>query len=135
MSKICKEYIAEIKTLFPIKRKQEKEYIKKLAMDVESYCIDADIKDKTELYENYGKPYEVVSNYISTIDTDDVIKRLKMGKFIRAAVIVSLAILTVAVAVFGIYMHHIYRVLEENKIVIVEEVIIEEDPVMGDNVM
>ena len=40
MNKICKEYISEIKALFPIKRKPEKDYIKKIAADVADYCED-----------------------------------------------------------------------------------------------
>ena len=33
-NKVCKEYIREIKTIFPVKSKQEREYIKNLSNDI-----------------------------------------------------------------------------------------------------
>ena len=37
-NKVCKEYIREIKTIFPVKSKQEREYIKNLSNDIADFC-------------------------------------------------------------------------------------------------
>lgn len=57
MNKSCKEYIKEIKAMFPIKGRAERKYIKKLSNDVEEYCEDAGAISKEDLYENYGTPF------------------------------------------------------------------------------
>lgn len=131
MNKICKEYVGEIKTLFPIKKKQEKAYIKKLALDVSDYCLDANITSKQDLYDNYGKPFDVVSNYVSTVDTTYIVKNLRIAKFIRRAIAVILVLATIATVAHNLYLHHLHQVIEYNKIVVVDDIIeeniIEED--------
>lgn len=126
-NKTSKEYISEVKALFPIKKKEEKEYIRKLASDVNAYCEDANVTSKQEVYENYGKPHEVVSNYFSSVDTDYIVKNLKISKITRSAIIIFLILTTIAASVFGIYMHHIYQLIDQNTIAIVEEVIVVEE--------
>ena len=54
MNKLCKEYINEIKAMFPVKGKEERKYIKNLSKDIEDYCEEADATTKEELYKNYG---------------------------------------------------------------------------------
>ena len=137
MNKICKEYVGEIKTLFPIKKKQEKAYIKKLALDVSDYCLDANVTSKQELYDNYGNPFDVVSNYFSTVDTTYIVKNLRIAKFIHRAIAVILVLATIATVAHNLYLHHLHQVLEDNKMVgvdyviedngIIEEEIIEEE--------
>lgn len=52
-NKVCKEYIREIKTVFPVKSKQEREYIKNLSNDIADFCEQEGITSKEELYNNY----------------------------------------------------------------------------------
>lgn len=125
MNKICKEYVGEIKTLFPIKKKQEKAYIKKLALDVSGYCFDANITTKQDLYDNYGKPFDVVSNYVSTVDTTYIVKNLRIAKFIRRAIAVILVLATIVTVVHSIYLHHLHQLFEYNKIVEIESEIVD----------
>lgn len=120
MNKICKEYMGEIKTLFPIKKKAEKAYLRKLTADVEDYCEEANVTTKQELYDNYGMPYEVVSNYLSTIDTNYITKNLRIAKFIRRAVVIILLLATITTVAYGLYMHHVLEILEYNRLGIVE---------------
>ena len=61
-NKVCKEYIREIKTVFPVKNKQEREYIKNLSNDIADFCEQEGITSKEELYNNYGSPIDVFSN-------------------------------------------------------------------------
>lgn len=132
-NKISKEYISEVKALFPIKKKEEKEYIRKLASDVDAYCEDANVTSKQEVYENYGKPHEVVSNYFSSVDTDYIVKNLKISKIIRSAIIIFLILTTIAASVFCFILYLDYQVILRQEVVIsdssivVEEIIVEEE--------
>lgn len=102
MNKICKEYVSEIKALFPIKRKPEREYIKKVMVDIENFCEESEVTTKQELYESYGKPNDVVNNYLATVDTEYIAKQISTSRFIRIAVAVLLVLATIAAAVFCI---------------------------------
>ena len=41
MNKLCKEYINEIKAIFPVKGNEERKYIKELSKDIEDYCEES----------------------------------------------------------------------------------------------
>ena len=125
MNKICREYILEIKALFPIKRKPEREYIKKLVSDIEDYCEEENVTSKQELYENYGKPNEIVNNYFSAVDTEYIAKQIRVTGFIKTAVAVLLVLATVATSALCIYLNSAYQVLAREEIVIRENIITE----------
>lgn len=96
MNEICREYISEIKALFPIKRKTEKEYIKKVASDIEDYCEESNVTSKQDLYDNYGRPNDVVNNYFATVDTEYVVKQIRTTKFIKSAIAITIILAMIA---------------------------------------
>lgn len=109
MNKTCKKYISEIKALFPINRKQEKEYLKKLTSDIEDFCEETGAAEKGELYKNYGTPQEVVSNYLLTLDSQYVAKRIRTTRIIKRAVAAVLVLATIATSVYGVYLFIAYQ--------------------------
>lgn len=109
MNKICKEYISEIKALFPTKRKRERDYIKKTMADIESYCEEAEVTTKLELYENYGKPNDVVNSYLSTVDTEYLARQIKVTRFIKTAIITLLVLATAATSALCIHLHVVHQ--------------------------
>lgn len=115
MNKICKKYISEIKALFPINRKQEKEYLKKLTSDIEDFCEETGVAEKVELYKNYGTPQEVVSNYLLTLDSQYVAKRIRTTRIIKGAVAVGLVLATIATSVYGVHLFITYQDFLDNQ--------------------
>ncbi|MBQ3073316.1 MAG: hypothetical protein IJD19_01405 [Ruminococcus sp.] len=115
MNKICKKYISEIKALFPINRKQEKEYLKKLTSDIEDFCEETGAAEKGELYKNYGTPQEVVSNYLLTLDSQYVAKRIRTTRIIKGAVAVGLVLATIATSVYGVHLFITYQDFLDNQ--------------------
>lgn len=110
--------------LFPIKRRSERLYLKNLASDINSFCEESHIASKQELYDNYGTPCEIMNNYFSAMDTNYIIKRLKLAKFIKISIVVFLAIAAVLTASVGIYLHKTYQRLDETFPFYIEEVIV-----------
>ena len=113
MNKICKEYISEIKALFPIKRKPEKDYIKKIAADVADYCEEANVTSKQELYDNYGRPNDVVNNYFATVDTEYVVKQIRTTRLIRVAVAVLLILATISTSLMCYILYTEHQMFKE----------------------
>lgn len=125
MNKICKEYISEIKALFPIKRKPEKDYIKKIAADVADYCEEANVTSKQELYDNYGKPNDVVNNYFATVDTEYIVKEIKTTKFIKSAIAIIIILAMIATSALCITLYAQYQMVKRTEVVMVDQTITE----------
>ena len=123
MNKICKQYISEIKAFFPIMGKDEKKYIAKFKNNIESYCDEAGITTKEELYNNYGFPNNVVNDYYSSLDTDYIVKKIKFSKYIKALVLVILILLIVVTSVFCVFWYQNHQMYLREEAVIAESVI------------
>ena len=92
MNKICKTYISEVKAFFPILGKDEKAYISKLKTNVDNFCDEANISTKEELYKQYGMPIDVVHEYYSSSDTESIIKRIQLTKYIKRFCLIVLVL-------------------------------------------
>ena len=116
MNKICKEYISEIKALFPIRRKQEKEYINKLVSDIEGFCEEANVTTKENLYTEYGQPNDIVNNYLATINTAHIVKQIKTTRYVKILIIAMLVLATIATSALCITLYSEYQVFKEKEI-------------------
>ena len=123
MSKISKKYIKEVKAMFPVKGKKERLYLKNLARDVEMLCEEENITNKEELYEKYGKPFDVAAEYFSTVDTAYVFKKIKISKYIKVLVAVVIAIVIALSSMVAVFMWEQQQMLLRQEMVDVEEVI------------
>ena len=75
MNTYTKQYIREVKAMFPSKGKNERKYIKKLAITVDEFCEEESVKNKLMIYEKYGKPIDIVYDYYSALDTEAIVKK------------------------------------------------------------
>ena len=100
MNSICKQYIDQIKALFPVMGKLEREYIQGLAVQAEEVCEEQNITSLQDLYGEFDRPEEVVREYISRMDTEEVVQRIRRTRLLRILVtwivIAALAITTAA---------------------------------------
>lgn len=123
MNKLCKEYIKEVKAMFPVKGKKERKYIKQLSNDIEDYCEESNATTKEELYENYGNPVDVVAEYFSAIGAPYVIKKIRISKYIKALIAVIIAVILVLSTVYGVVLWEEHQMIMREEMVFVETVI------------
>lgn len=123
MTKLCKEYIKEVKAMFPVKGKQERKYIKQLRTDVEDYCEESNATTKEELYENYGNPVDVVAEYFSAIGAPYVIKKIRISKYIKALVAVIIAILISLSTLYANILWEEHQAIMRQEMVYAENII------------
>jgi hypothetical protein len=121
MNKICKKYISEVKTFFPVMGKNERKYIKKLNENIEGYCEEANITSKQELYDNYGNPNDVVNDYCSTVDTDYIIKKIKISKYIKFFIATILVLITIATSTYCVLLYNSYQTAARQEVVICDQ--------------
>ena len=127
MNKICRVYISEIRTLFPIKRRSERKYLKNLASDIDAFCEEANITSKQELYKQYGTPPEVVGSYFSSLNTEQIVQKLRVSKAIKVTLACLIILATIATTAYCIHLHNIFESFKRDEIAIIDETIVVEE--------
>lgn len=120
MSKLGKTYIRKVKTLFPIMGKSERCFIKPLKSNVDDFLADHPQSNLEDLYKEFGKPEDVINSYYITIDTNNIIKRIKISKYIKFLIIV------LAICLFSLTILRFYILCEEHQVFMEERIYSEE---------
>lgn len=123
MNKLCKTYIRKIKTLFPVMGKSERSFIKPIKTNVDDFLTDAPDSNLEDLYKEFGKPEDVINSYYTTVDTDNVIRRIKISKYIKI-LIIALTICLLSLTILRFY------ILYDGHQVFLEEQIYSEDTII-----
>lgn len=94
-NKLCKKYISSLKYLFPVTKSREKKYIENLKIELLNFIEDNNITSIDELYEKYGSPGDIISDYYSATNLDEVIKTAATTKLVKKIGVVFLIIATI----------------------------------------
>lgn len=126
MNSITKQYIREIKTLFPSKGKKERNYLKKLSITIDEYCEEEKINNKQALYEKHGKPINIVYDYYSALDTEAIVKKIRLAGSIRLGLVLLICISLIATTIYAIakYDSHVQMETMANGFIEEEEAIV-----------
>lgn len=116
MNKVCQQYLSDIKTLFPILGKPEKKYLTKLAESVEDYCAEENVTTIKEIYDGFGQPRDVMNTYLANIDPPELIKRIRLVRWIKRGVFVLLLAALIGVSIYGIYRHKNWQTFQNETI-------------------
>lgn len=123
MTKLCQQYLSDVKAFFPIMGNQERKYLTKLAETVEDYCTEEKATTIEELYDGFGHPSEVANTYLTSVDTSQLIKRIQFTKWIKRGIIALLLIALIGVSLYGIKSYKAYKILEQEQIYFDETII------------
>ena len=88
--KICTKYLNQVKSFFPVITKNEKKFLNNYPI------FDACPEDQSitleYLHEEFGKPEEIFSAYLSTVHTDELVRQIKRTKRFKIATVLILLI-------------------------------------------
>ena len=119
-----KHYIRNIWTLMPIHTKQEKKYIKYLKTTIEERAQQDDSLTIEDIKAEFGEPEDIVHDYIDSIDTDLLIKKISSRERIR-----KISNFLIVVALIGAVIYTIYTYVDyvglKNSLISEEVTIIE----------
>ena len=122
-NKEIREYISNIKILLPVYSKSERLFIKQLSDNIEDYVDNnADVSMK-DIIGQFGNPNEVVQNYIETMDTDKLIKRISSSKLIQRIFIIILITAVIGLVIFGTFCYKGYQYYKKTVVTEIETVI------------
>lgn len=88
MKNIHKEYLNDVKKFFPFVGKNERNYLDGIMTQLDEFIESDKISSKYDLYEKYCQPYNIVKDYYDTVDTEVLIKRIRLVKRIKCLIIV-----------------------------------------------
>jgi len=123
MNRLCHQYISDVKSLFPIMQKNEKQYIKKLSNAIEEYCEETSVTSLDEIYDNFGSPKDILTQYLSIMDTTYLAKKIKTSKWIKRGVFTLIIALLIMASTYCIIRYKTFKVFESEKIYSEETII------------
>lgn len=123
MNNLCKQYTSSVKELFPIMGKAEKRYILSLKEDINAYCEEENIETLDKLYEKYGSPNNIVNSYFSVSDTTEIIKRIRISKWIKCAIVILLVIIMLGTLIWGIKTYNTFQTFKQEQAIFTDTII------------
>lgn len=124
MTKLCNTYIKKIKTLFPLMGKSERNFIKAIRINVNDFLADAPNSSLEDLYKEFGKPEDVINSYYVSVDTDNIIKRIKISKYVKI-LITAFIICLLSLTILKFYISYTEHQVFMDEQIQQEEIIIE----------
>ena len=125
MSKLCSKYIRQVKAMFPILGKEERKYIKTLKITLEDYLENATDISLNDLYNEFGNPNDIVNEYYNTVDTEKIVKRIKISKYTKFFIGFIVLCLLVSTIFYCCILYKEHKAFMEESFISTEEIIIE----------
>lgn len=109
--KICTKYLNQVKSFFSVITKNEKKFLNNYPI------FDACPEDQSitleYLHEEFGKPEEIFSAYLSTVHTDELVRQIKRTKSFKIATVLILLITAATLIGACINIHNNYNAYQE----------------------
>ena len=104
MNAECKKYMKELKLLLPIRRKYEKKFLQNIKNDItELYMIHPDLRYE-DICGTMGTPRENITTFFESIDTDYLMKNIKIAAILRRGIFCILLIILITCLIeLGMY--------------------------------
>ncbi len=117
---LSKKYVKDVKTLFPIVRKKEKNYLRQMKCNIDDYSENTEVSSMEALYEEFGKPQEVVYNYFSVLDSKELFSFIRLRRIIKYFLTAVGLILFTGMLFYCITLYQAHIVFLEAKPVYIE---------------
>ena len=93
------QYISSVKALFPICRKEERRYLKRLQQNLTDYCEDVSVSSIDMLYDEFGSPQDAVHSYYSMMDIHQLVSLIHIKK------IICLFFIALLIVIFAFFIY------------------------------
>lgn len=120
MTKLCKQYLSEVKCFFSVYGKEEKKYLQKLSKSVDEFIEEENITNIEDIYEHFDSPHVVANAYFASIDTADYIQRTRINKWKKIGIVAIIIIALIGVSCYAAYKYNEYKLLEQNSVFLEE---------------
>lgn len=98
-----KTYLNEVRSLFPILRKEEKVFLQKMEANVDDFLENeeapSDLGSMEGFYKTFGEPKDVVYQYYSALDLEPLFSAVRMRRFLKILLLTFLGLVS-AISIF-----------------------------------
>lgn len=113
MNVYIENYIKQATLFFPVVGKAERSYLAQLSRSIEDYFSDQNPSSPEEIAEAFGPPQVAVEQYLASTDTQQLVRRIRMRKYIRLCVTVILSLCLMVTLLVATYFGIQIRFLHE----------------------
>lgn len=102
-----KEYLGKIKYLLPVLSKEEKEYLRKLEMNIDEILENKDVdamSSMDDFYQTFGDPSEIVRQYYSDLEKNSVQSIIRFRKLLNGLIVAGCMFFIIAVISLSVIM-------------------------------
>ena len=108
------KYYKNVRKLFPIHSKQEKDFFIKFKQGIEEYCSENDEVKYDNLVQEFGTPIDVVVSYYQTIESTYILKKINTRNTIKIFITVILILCFITVGWRWYYYYQSYLDYQES---------------------
>lgn len=99
------QYIRNVRSLLVYAQKDEKRFLSHLKVDVDEYCSSHPCADMQELYNCYGTPQQLISDYYTEISPDKLISSYRRNRFFSCLLTTVTILIAAAALTFLVYLY------------------------------
>ena len=115
MNVYIENYIKQASLFFPVVEKAEKSYLAQLSRSIEDYFAEQEPTTSEAIVEVFGPPQMAVKQYLVSTDTSQLVRRIRVRKYIRFFVAVLLSLCLIAALVMTVHLGLGIRILQETR--------------------
>ena len=119
----ARDYIRQVKAIFPLYGRERKRFINDLKEAVESHIEDTKDGSYEDIVKHFGSPAEVVSDYIEGMDHEELYRKITFRRRITTIAVIALIAVLIGVVIDLLWDYSAYR-KDVESIVVERETII-----------
>lgn len=101
-------YLKDIKILFPIYQKEEKEYFNRIKENILKETNNEDIT-YNQCVEKFGTPTEVMNSYFEEMDSQKLISKIRKQKITKRIIYMIGIVCILCIIIVSLWKIHIYN--------------------------
>lgn len=113
-----KEYLKEVKSIFPLWTKEERNFFRQFTSQVSDFEEEMAQTEITKelLYAEIGRPDEVLTNYLSQANISYISRRIRAAKFIKLIALIVSACIIITCIIWAYIVIEEYRHFDDHQI-------------------
>lgn len=119
----CKKYIKQISRILPLHTKKERLFLSELKDSVMRFTEETEECSFDLITERFGKPLDVVHDYLSSLDKIELQQALSKSRLIKGCILVALLVALIILFAIWLYLELEYRRMWDNNVVLKEIVV------------
>lgn len=103
-----KKYLKTIRSLFPVYGHYEKRFFADLKNNIAEYVESCPNPSFSDLKQVFGTPASIISEYLSSVDTNYLAKQLSRARYIRTTCVFTIIAFFIALTICYAYTYKAY---------------------------